>query len=123
MATISGSIDGISLLQSNVSGLANGKAYLLSVSFPAYTGSTDDMKIAGVGAAIAAHTKSGVTPTLVGGICLNPGIDTNGQKVWAGALTVSTDDLTGNLVISDRSTEITTSTACSGVQVVVIVDE
>lgn len=128
MATINGTIKGVSLLSGNVNGLGTRKAYLLSCDFPAYTGSADTATITGVGAAIVAATKNGkAIARVVGGICVGPGADTAGQAVYCGgasvqAMTVSTDDLTGNLTIA-AGTEITSTTASSGVQVAVVVDE
>ena len=127
MATINGTIKGVSLVQGNVNGVGARKAYLLSCDFAAYTGSGDTATITGVGAAIASATKNGKTNTLRGGICVGPGADTAAQAVYCGgasvqALTVSSDDLTGNLTVA-AGTEITATTACSGVQVLVVVDE
>lgn len=128
MATINGTIKGVSLLHGNVNGVGARKAYLLSCDFAAYTGSGDTATITGVGAAIATATKNGKTNTLRGGICVGPGADTAAQAVYCGgasvqALTVSTDDLTGNLTVA-AGTEITATTGLtSGVQVMVVVDE
>lgn len=128
MATVNGSIKGVSLLYPNVTGLGTRKHYLLSCEFGAYTGSGDTATITGVGAAIAAATKNGKTNTLRGGVCVGAGYDTVNQAVYCGgasvqALTVSTDDLTGNLTIA-AGTEITATTGVtSGVQVAVTVDE
>ena len=127
MATINGTIKGVSLVQGNVNGSGARKAYLLSCDFAAYTGAADTATITGVGAAIATATKNGKTNTLRGGICVGPGMDTAAQAVYCGgasvqALTVSSDDLTGNLTVA-AGTEITSTTASTGVQVLVVVDE
>lgn len=127
MATINGTIKGVSLVQGNVNGVGARKAYLLSCDFAAYTGSSDTCTITGVGAAIATATKNGKTNTLRGGICVGPGADTAAQAVYptgsaAQALTVSSDDLTGNLS-NAAGTELTSSTASTGCQVLVVVDE
>jgi len=127
MSVINGTIKGVSLVQGNVNGVGARKAYLLSCDFAAYTGSGDTCTITGVGAAIATATKNGKTNTLRGGICVGPGADTAAQAVYptgaaAIAMTVSSDDLTGNLS-NAAGTELTSSTACTGCQVLVVVDE
>jgi|1185.fasta_scaffold00702_5 hypothetical protein len=127
MTVQAGTINGATLVCSNFEGIETRKVYMLSVSFPAYTGSTDTCQIAGVGAAIATATKLGKTNTLRWGAPGPAGQDTAGQAVYAtgtavNALTVSTDALTGQL--SDKTgTELTTATASYGVLVFVGVDE
>jgi hypothetical protein len=125
MATISGTITGVSGLRSKAS--TGRKAYLLTVDFGAYTGASDTAAISGVGAAILAHTRNGKTVTLRGAVPIAPGKDTAAQDVYftgasVQAATVSTDDLTGNLS-NAAGTELTSSTACKGVEICVIVDE
>lgn len=125
MATIAGTITGVSLLRSKEG--SGRKAYLLTCSFGAYTGSTDDASLANVGATILAHTRNGKTLTLRGAVPAAPGKDTAAQDVYftggaVEALTVSSDSLTGNLS-NAAGTELTSSTACTGVELCVIVDE
>lgn len=125
MATIAGTITGVSLLRSKEG--TGRKAYLLTVDFAAYTGSGDTAQIAGVGAAILAKTRNGKTVTLRGAIPVAPGKDTAAQDVYftgasVQAATVSSDALTGNLSAAD-GTELTSSTASKGVELCVIVDE
>lgn len=129
MTVQAGTINGVTNVYGNFEGAGKRKAYMLAVSFPAYTGSTDTFSIAGVGAAIAASTKNGKgnPPTLIAGICAGPGLDTNGQAVYATggsgqAITVSTDALTGNLS-DNTATELTSATASQGVLILVTVDE
>lgn len=128
MATINGTIKGITLLNGNVDGFGARKAYLVSCEFPAYTGSSDSATITGVGAAITTATKTGKTLTLRGGLPVQAGFDTAGQAVYATgtaaqAMTVSSDDLTGNLS-NAAGTELTTTTGVStGVMICAIVDE
>jgi hypothetical protein len=127
MAVINGTIKGVSLVQGNVNGVGSRKAYLLSCDFPAYTGAADTSTITGVGAAITASVKNGKTLTLRGGICVGPGADTANQAVYCTgtavqAMTVSSDDLTGHLAVA-AGTEITSTTATTGVQMIVVVDE
>jgi hypothetical protein len=125
MATISGSIKGVTLLRSALN--SGRKAYLLAVDFGAYTGAADTAALANVGATILAATRSGKTVTLRGALPIAPGYDTAAQAVYftgaaAQALTVSSDSLTGNLSGAD-GTELTSSTASKGVEICVIVDE
>lgn len=130
MSVINGTIVGIQALSANPAGSGNTRrAYLITADFAAYTGASDTATITGVGAAIAAQVRNGKTITLRGGISAHSGLDTNAQQVhFTGAsvtaATLSTDDLTGQLSTSaTTATEITTSTACTGVGVIAIVDE
>ncbi len=125
MATIAGTITGVSLLRSKEG--SGRKAYLLTVDFAAYTGAADDASIANVGATILAHTRNGKSVTLRGALPVAPGLDTNKQEVYftgasVQAATVSTDALTGNLSNAAGS-ELTSATASKGVEICVIVDE
>lgn len=125
MATIAGTITGVSLLRSKEG--SGRKAYLLTCDFAAYTGASDDASLAGVGAAILAKTRNGKTVTLRGAVPIAPGKDTNAQDVYftgatVQALTVSSDSLTGNLSAA-AGTELTSATASKGVEICVIVDE
>lgn len=122
MATIAGTITGVNVLYSSGLGSAPRKTYEVCVDFGAYTGAADDATIAGVGAAIAAKNRNGKTHTLRSAICIGPGFDTNKQAVYTGALTVSSDALNGNLAVA-AGTEITSTTACKGVRLAVVVDE
>lgn len=128
MTAQNGTITGITVLDGNFEGVGKRKAYMLTCTFPAYTGSTDTATVNGVGAAIAAETKNGKgsPPTLIAGLSL-PGYDTAAQAVYftglsVQAATVSSDNLTGQL--SDNTgTELTAATASQGVRVIVTVDE
>lgn len=122
MTAQAGTITGVSLLVGNPGGNGLMRGYLLTVSFPAYTGSSDTFTIAGVGAAIATHTRKAGTNTMKSDcvpVCCGPGIDTNAQLIYAGAMTIATDALNGNLTTDGAGTEVTTSTASSGVQIFV----
>lgn len=128
MATIAGSIKGVSLLSGNVNGEGARKAYIVSVEFPAYSGAADVASVTGVGAAIAAQTRNGKTNTVRGAITLNAGADASSQDVYftgtaVQALTVSSDDLTGHLAVAAGTEIATTTTAAVGVQLCVVVDE
>lgn len=123
MATINGTILGVSLL--NASGAR--KTYELTCAFAAYTGASDTASVTGIGAAIAAATRNGKTNTLRACIPAGAGLDTNSQAVYFGgasvqAATISSDNATGNLVDA-AGTELTSSTAASGVKIVAVVDE
>lgn len=125
MATQKGTIRGCSEVYKDPTG--PGRAtYLLSVDFPAYTGSTDSGQIDGVCAAINARIRDGKTRTFLSSClptCVGRGTDTNNQDIFIGATTISTNDLTFNLTTSDGTTEITSSTASIGVQLLITVAE
>lgn len=121
MALITGTIDGVTLLSAQ----GTSKTYELSCSFPAYTGASDSMTVLALAAAINAHTRNGKTfACVVGAVPVrgNPGFDTNGQAIFFGTQTLagvgSITDITGNLTGSDQ-TELTASTACQGVKLIV----
>lgn len=125
MATISGTITGVSALRSKEG--SGRKAYLITADFAAYSGGSDTAAISGVGAAILAHTRNGKTVTLRGAVPAAAGYDTANQAVYftgasVQAATVATDDLTGNLS-NAAGTELTSATASKGVELCVIVDE
>lgn len=122
MATIHGSITGVSLLNAN----GARKAYLVSVNFGTYTASSDDADVASVGAAIASHTRNGKTNTLRSAVCIGAGKTSAGADVYMSgssvqALTVSSDTLTGNL--TDAAGAEGNKDASVGVQLCVVVDE
>ena len=81
--------------------------HLVAANFAAYTGSTDDATITGVGAAITASMRDGKTRTLRAAFCSGAGYDGT-QSVYAGACTVSSDALTFNLT-NAAGTELTSS--------------
>lgn len=121
MAVIAGTITGCTEVLANPSGFGLREDYLLTVDFGAHTASTDTATVTGVGAAIAASTRSGKTYTLRAGLNAAAGKDTNQQAVYTNALTVSTDALTFDLV-NATGTSITT-TASFGVVLIVSVDK
>ena len=125
MATQKGTLRAITF--SNVDAVAPGRyTYLCAFDFPAYTGSTDSGQIDGIAAAISAKVRDGKTRTLISScvpVCVGRGKDTNGQDVFIGAVTISTNDLTFNLTASDGTTELTSATASSGVQLMVTLAE
>lgn len=133
-----GTIDGVTLLSANPSGIAGGgnatrKAFLLSISFPAFNSGTDSASVTGVLTAIAAAERNGRTLTLRGGICCQPGQDTAGLAFYftgasvqalAVANPTTTGDFTGSNQLSQANGTIQTSAASAiDCQVVAIVDE
>jgi hypothetical protein len=124
MATINGTITGVSLLRAK----ADLKTYLVTCDFAAYTGASDTASVTGLGAAILAHVRNGKTMTLKSVQCIGAGKDTantdayfTGASVWAA--TISSDDATGNLSVA-AGTEITsTSGTTKGVELAVTILE
>lgn len=128
MSTINGSISGVTLLSGNPSGAgANTKVFLIEAGFAAYTGSSDSATITGCNTAIAAHERNGKTLTLRSAARAHAGLDTNAQACYVDtSISLSNTTTTGDLAfdLADAGgTELTSSTACSGVGVVVVVDE
>jgi hypothetical protein len=122
MATIAGTIKGITLADTSPWGIAGRKGYKVTFDIGAYTGSSDTATLAAVGAAIAAQTDNGKTITLRGAVNVFPGLDTNAQLVYTGALTVSTDALNFDLTTA-AAVELTSATATTGIGLIVVVDE
>lgn len=125
MALVAGTIDGVTLLKSS----GASKVYEVLCSFGAYTGASDSATVLGIAAAINAATRNGKVAAMVAGeppTRGGPGYDTNGQAVYAGTMvlagTGSITDVTMNLTDSAQ-VELTTSTACSGVSLIVQVLE
>lgn len=129
MSTINGTVDGVSLLSSNHSGAGDDRRlFAVSCSFAAYTGASDSMTVTGILTAIANHERNGKVLTLLEVTMGGAGLDTNAQAVYIqNRPTLSnqstTGDISGNLTTSDGSTEITASTACSGVRMFALVKE
>lgn len=126
MAVISGTIREVVNLSAPLN--TGRKAYLVTADFGAYVTGTDTMALNGVGAAIAAKTRSGRTVTLRGALPGLPGKDiaTMSVDVYAAgaavqALTVTGDNLTG--ILANAAGAGQSSTACRGVGLLVIVDE
>jgi len=139
MTTQNGTITGVTLLEGSFGGLIatvsstnyTRKVYHLSVDFPAYTGSSDTMTVTGVNTAIAAATRNGRTLTLRAAVPGQPGQDTTAQAVFAAGTSIqamavsngtTTGDLAGNLTDA-AGTELTSTTAVSGVGIIAVVDE
>lgn len=125
MAVASATIKGVTNVSKSFQMHGTREAWLLTCDFGSYTGSGDTMSIASVGAAIDARCRDGKSSTLRGAVPAFAGYDGT-QAVYATgasaqALTVSSDDLTGNLS-NAAGTELTSAAASSGVGVLVIVD-
>lgn len=122
MATISGTIRGINLLHRAEKGAGTTtrdmtEVWEVSADFGAYTGSADTAALAAVGAAITARARDGRTRVLKWGAPMYSGADNNNQAIdfcgaSVAALTISTDDFTGELC--DVNTVSTEATATSG---------
>ena len=125
MSTISGTITGVSLLHGNPTGSGTRKTYLCTVDFAAYTGSSDSGQITTVAATISTFVRDGKTRALIADsvpFCVGPGSDTNAQAVYMGAATISSTSITFNLT-DGAGTELTSTTAVTGVQIAVCVTE
>jgi hypothetical protein len=92
------------------------EVWLVTCDFHAYTGSTDTATLAAVGAAISSRVRDGATRTLAWGAPAFAGaeVTTNQAVLFGGtavaALTISTDDFTGQLnAINTVATEITST--------------
>lgn len=115
MAVIAGTIRGLTCVSRSFTGFGSREAWLITVDFGAYTGAADTASLLGVGAAIDATARDGKASTLRSGVCVFPGADTNKQLAFftgtaVQALTVSSDDLTGQLSNAAGS-ELATATA------------
>lgn len=131
MATIAGTIRSINLKCKADQGAGTTtrdrlEVWEVSADFAAYTGSADDASLAAVGAAISARARDGATRTLLWGASSGCGADANNQAVAfcgtsVAALTISTDDFTGELcTVNTVSTEVTaTSGVTYGVKILV----
>jgi hypothetical protein len=99
MSTIQGTITAVHHIGRSYTGIAHDgwNVALIHVSFPAYIATTDTINIAAVGAGIASATRSGKTNTLQRAMCAGPGKNSVNTACYAGALTVSSDALTGGL--------------------------
>lgn len=131
MGTITGTLRGCDLVSKAMQGAGTTtrdglEVWLLTYDFAAYTGSTDDATVTGVPAAINARVRDGRTRTLLWGAPAFCGADANNQPVnlcgtSVAALTISTNDFTGELCsVNTVSTEVTsTSGVTAGVGILV----
>jgi hypothetical protein len=131
MATITGTLRGCNLKNKANQGAGTTtrdglEVWELTYDFAAYTGSSDDATVTGVPAAISARVRDGKTRTLLWGAPAYCGADANNQPVnfcgtSVAALTISTNDFTGELcTVNTVSTEVTaTSGVTAGVGILV----
>lgn len=131
MATITGTLRGCTNVSKAMEGAGTTtrdlmEVWLLTYDFAAYTGSSDDATVTGVPAAINARVRDGRTRTLLWGAPAYCGADANNQPVnftgtSVAALTISTNDFTGELsAVNTVSTEVTaTSGVTAGVGILV----
>lgn len=123
MSTITGTKRSGTCIAKSFRGAGTLEVWLLSVDFAAYAGA-DTLAIAGLGAFIDTLARDGKTSTLQWAAPAHAGVDTTGQAVYAAgasaaALTVSSDDVSGELCSALPSTEVTSATASTGVGVLV----
>lgn len=137
MSTITGTINSVHLLSSNIGGTMEASfprrsLYALSCSFATYTGSSDSAQLTGVEAAIAAATKMGRTVYLRDAMGGQPGADANAQAVYASSQITctgagSTSGGVGGTMAFNLTTaggtEMTGAAASLNVQIVACVDE
>lgn len=127
MAVIAGTIRGAMCMSKVFTGFGSRESWLITADFGAYTGAADTASLLGIGAAIDASARDGKASTLRSGVCAFPGADTNKQLAFftgtaVQALTVSSDDLTGQLSTA-AGVELVSSTALdSELGVIVCVD-
>lgn len=122
MATIAGTITGVRFVSESPTGKTNDRVYEVTASFAAYTGASDSATVLAIPTAVQNATRNGKTFTLRYAMPAAAGVDTNAQDVYAGAMTVSTNDLTFNLAVA-AGTEITSATASTGVRFLVMGQE
>lgn len=134
MATINGTITGVSQILKGNSGwggtsVPSRETWLMTLSFPAYTGSSDVANVSAVIATINSHVRDGKTRTFISAIAAGAGVDGASQAVYLcgtgtnqAILTVSSDAAAGQL--SDKgATELTATTGVTnGVQWLVTCD-
>lgn len=122
MATIEATIKDVTCVSKSFCGTPKREVWLLACNFAAYTGASDSAQITAATTAVNDTVRDGKTRTLRAAVCAYPGIDTANQAVYTGALTVSTNDLTGNLAVA-AGTEITATTGVTtGVGVLAVFD-
>lgn len=131
MTTINGTIRGLTNVSKDYQGGGTStrslqEVWLVTSDFAAYTGSGDDAQIQNVSAAISSTARDGRTRTLLWGAPAIAGTDANNQAVnfcgaSVAALTISSDNFTGELcAINAVSTEVTsTSGVTYGVGIMV----
>ena len=125
MAVISGTINGMTLVNASQGVNMNGaeKTMLVSADFAAYDASADTGNLSAIATAIEDHQRNGKTVTLRAAHGCGPGVSDAGVDIFFGAMTVSTGDLTFSLTAVDRSTEVADFTTAKGVTCLVTFTE
>lgn len=133
MATINGTITGVSQILKGHSGwggssVPSRESWLLTLSFPAYTGASDSANVSAVIATINAHARDGKTRTFIAALPVGAGVDGASQAVYLCGpaaqviASLSTDAAAGNLA-DKGATELTATTGVTnGVQWEVVCD-
>lgn len=122
MATVAGTVTGVTLLSGPGTGAGNRKVYEVAASFTVYTASSDSAQITGIQDRIEEITKSGKTLTLISAGPGNPGVNTAGVAVYAIMPVTNTSGTLAFELGSDATTEANTA-ACAGVKFICVVDE
>ena len=125
MATIAGNIKDIRSVKTEPTGGTRRESWRLSLEFGVYSSGADTATLLAVGAAISDGARDGKVRTIKGAICEYPGRDTADVDVYftvasVDALTVSSDDLTGE--ISDVAGTELSAAASKGMSILVICD-
>lgn len=128
MATIAGTIRDCACIHKEENAVGGTReTWLVSADFGTYAASSDDASLAAVGAAIDATARDGKSSTLRGAVPVQGALTAAGAVVYftgatVQALTVSTDDLTGELNNAALTETDAASGGVKGVQIAVIVD-
>lgn len=133
MSAIAGTITGVSQILKGNSGWGgtstpSRETWLLTLSFAAYTGSSDTASVAAVIATINAHARDGKTRTFIAALPAGAGVDGASQAVYLCGpaaqviASLSSDAAAGNLA-DKAATELTATTGVTtGVQWEVVCD-
>jgi|GEM_PF-3420913 hypothetical protein len=112
MTARTGTITSITFPERNYSGVGAVQKAIVGFSLATtYTGGSDEVTIAGVGAAIKSWSGNGKTCTLLSASFWDAGKDATGTALYpsdgtvVGALTISTDAVVTNIKAADLSTE------------------
>jgi hypothetical protein len=113
MTARAGTISSITFPERNFSGVGAVQKAIVGFNIPAYAASSDEVTVAGVGAAIKSWSGNGKTCTLLSASFWDAGKDATGTALYpsdgtvVGALTISTDAVVTNVKAADLSTEAT----------------
>jgi hypothetical protein len=113
MAARAGTISSITFPERVYTGIGTIQKAIVGFNIPVYAASSDEVTVAGVGAAIKSWSGSGKTCTLLSASFWDAGKDATGTALYpsdgtvVGALTISTDAVVTNVKAADLSTEAT----------------